>query len=112
MEKFAPRHNQKNCVNSVMRLLGEFKNKKGPHFSTTKTNSDSKPAWKTKGKPSEAASLLYKLLFEADKAGIVKMSPEEVHKHHTVFQAYEINDFKHYFKKTMELAKKHRYVCF
>ena len=111
LEKFAPHHNQENRVQSVMRLLREFKNKKGPHFSTTKANNNCKPAWKTRGKSSEAASLLYKLLLEADKTKIDKMSPEQVHKFHKVFQAYEVNDFKNYFKKTAELVKKHRYAC-
>ena len=111
LEKFAPHHNQENRVQSVMRLLREFKNKKGPHFSTTKANNNCKPAWKTRGKSSEAASLLYKLLLEADKTKIDKMSLEQVHKFHKVFQAYKINEFKNYFNKTVELVKKQRYPC-
>ena len=112
LDRFAPEHKQESCVNSVSRLLGHFKNKKGPHFSTTKKNNDCKPAWKSKGKPSEAASLLYKLLFRSDKTGMDKMKPEEVYKHHKVFRAYDINDFKKYFKQTVGLVKKHKYVCF
>ena len=112
LERFAPEHKQENCVKSVSRLLGDFKSKKGPHFSTTNKNNNCKLAWKSKGKPSEAASLLYKLLFKTDKTGMDKMQPEEVYKHHKVFKAYDINDFKIYFKQTVGLVKKHRYVCF
>ena len=69
-------------------MLREFKNKKGPYFSTTKANNNCKHAWKTRSKSSEAASLLYKLLLEADETRIDKMLPEQLHKFHKVFQAY------------------------
>ena len=109
LDKFAPDHKQENRVNSIVRLLGDFKNKRAPHFSEKKKNDkDGKPFWRSRSKSSEAASLLYKLLVHPDKTGINGMDVKEIYKHHKVFHQYDQDDFKVYYKTMLELANKHR----
>ena len=86
----------------------------GPHFSNTNKNggkcNDSKLFWRSRGKSSESALLLYRFLLKSGETGSDKMDAEEVCKHHDIIKKYGIDDFKGYFKKNGSVSKQTQ-VC-
>merc|ERR1712115_224094 len=79
--------------------------KKRGHFDSSVK--DAKPVWKTKKETSLGWLLLYKLRLH--KVNIVgKMSSEDIYEHHSIFQQYDLEDFKKWDKDMIKLTDRHR----
>ena len=115
LARYAPSHTETNRVQSIVRLLRDLKQKKGPHFSdeakeerNQNRSNKSKPFWKTAHKFSDAAMLLYYLLYHKERTGADKMSVKQIYEHHDVFKQYDFADFSRYHANMITLANKHR----
>ena len=110
-KRYASEFDEKKVVDSVGRLLLQYSKKEG-HFSEKsnkkKTKNDA-PIWKTRKVQSEAYTLLYKLRLHSEQGtGIDDMDAETIYKHHKVFHAFDLEDFKKKDIKMVKLTDKHR----
>lgn len=109
-EMYAPHIKKTTVVSSLMKLLLQQQRKEGP-FSEGANNSKNggKPLWRSKKKTSAAWGLLYKLrLYTENGTGIDRMSTDEIYKIHKIFHQYDLEDFKVYDKKMVELTDRDR----
>ena len=85
-------------------MIRDFEKMHG-HFDSSGIK-DAKPVWKTKKETSLGWLLLYKLRLHRTAVG--KMSSEGIYKHHSIFQQYDLKDFKKWDKEMVKLTNKHR----